>query len=133
MAKVAHRYNGIYDTHMRDESSYSIGLINSVKETLAIAEESGVPVHISHIKALGADVWGKGEEVIALIREARKKGVKVTANQYPYEASKTSFRATVIPRWAEEGGYPSLLKRIRDPELKDTWKFYRKVGPLRQG
>lgn len=91
LAKVAHRYGGIYDTHMRDERSYSIGLINSVKEALEIGKESGIPVHISHIKALGADVWGKSEAVIALIEEAWNKRAQVTANQYPYTASKTSL------------------------------------------
>jgi len=120
LAKVAHEYGGIYDTHMRDESSYSIGLINSIKETLEIGQESGIPIHFSHIKALGADVWGKSGEVIELIEAARKRGMNVTANQYPYEASRTSLIAATIPRWAEDGGYEALLDRIHRPELKDT-------------
>jgi N-acyl-D-amino-acid deacylase len=120
LAKVAHAHGGIYDTHMRDESSYTIGLLNSVKETLAIGRESGIPVHFSHIKALGADVWGKSVEVIKMIEEARSEGLKVTANQYPYEASRTSLIAAVVPRWAEDGGYVALLKRIQNPELQDT-------------
>ncbi|WP_164675015.1 N-acyl-D-amino-acid deacylase family protein [Anditalea andensis] len=120
LAKVAHGYGGIYDTHMRDESSYSIGLINSVKETLEIGEESGIPVHFSHIKALGADVWGKSSEVITLIEKSQAEGLKVTANQYPYEASRTSLIAATVPRWAEDGGYEALLERIANPNLKDT-------------
>jgi len=120
LAKVAHQYGGIYDTHMRDESSYTIGLINSVKETLEIGKESGIPIHFSHIKALGADVWGKSDEVIELIETAQQNGMKVTANQYPYEASRTSLIAATVPRWAEDGGYKALLERMSNPNLIDT-------------
>ncbi len=119
LAKVAAEYGGIYDTHMRDESSYGIGLIGSVRETIEIGEKAGLPVHISHIKALGRDVWGKSEEVIKLVEEAQAKGLKVTANQYPYPASNTSLRASVIPRWAEDGGNNAMISRFDDPALKE--------------
>ena len=73
LARVAAQHGGIYDTHMRDESTYNIGLMNSVRETLRIGKEANIPVMISHIKALGADVWGQSSEVIALI-ERRAQG-----------------------------------------------------------
>ena len=79
LARVAAQHGGIYDTHMRDESTYNIGLMNSVRETLRIGKEANIPVMISHIKALGADVWGQSGEVIALIDVARKAGVKASA------------------------------------------------------
>ncbi|MBS9524558.1 D-aminoacylase [Litoribacter ruber] len=120
LAKVAHQHGGIYDTHMRDESSYSIGLLSSVEETLEIGRESGIPIHFSHLKALGADVWGMSDEVIRKIEEAQDAGMEVTANQYPYEASRTSLIAAVVPRWAEDGGYEALLERLQDPNLLDT-------------
>ncbi|MCP4612695.1 MAG: amidohydrolase family protein, partial [Planctomycetes bacterium] len=63
LAKVVNEYNGIYATHLRDESNYSIGLIGSIKEAIEIGESSGAPVQISHIKALGKPVWGKSQEV----------------------------------------------------------------------
>jgi len=69
---------------MRDESSYTIGLIGSINENIRIAREARLPVHISHIKALGEDVWGQANTVIALIKAARKAGLNVTADQYPY-------------------------------------------------
>jgi N-acyl-D-aspartate/D-glutamate deacylase len=119
LARVAAQYGGIYDTHMRDESSYGIGLIGSVKETIEIGEKAGLPVHISHIKALGRDVWGKSEEVIKLVEEAQSRGLKVTANQYPYPASKTGLKAAVVPRWAEDGGNSAMIKRFDDPSLKE--------------
>ena len=114
LAKVAARHGGIYDTHQRDESSYTIGLLNSVREVLRIGREAGIPVHISHIKALGVDVWGKADSVIALVHEAQRAGVTVSAGQYPYDASGTSLGASLLPRWAEAGGRDSLLARIAD-------------------
>lgn len=118
LAQIAKEYGGIYDSHIRDESSYSIGLLASIQEAINIGEKTGIPVHISHIKALGTDVWGKSNEVIKIIEEAQKKGLVVTANQYPYLASKTSFRATVIPRWVEDGGNEAMLERFRANELR---------------
>jgi N-acyl-D-aspartate/D-glutamate deacylase len=70
---------------------------------------------ISHIKALGVDVWGKSADVIALIDDARKAGINVTASQYPYTASGTSVTAALIPRWAEADG--ALLKNLNDSSL----------------
>ncbi|HTZ57517.1 MAG TPA: D-aminoacylase [Acidobacteriaceae bacterium] len=115
LARVAARHGGIYDTHMRDESSYNIGLLNAVRETLRIGKEADIPVMISHIKALGADVWGQSKDVIALIDAARAAGIQATASQYPYDASGTSVTASLVPRWAEANG--NLLKNIDDPNL----------------
>jgi len=117
LARVAAQHGGIYDTHMRDESTYNIGLMNSVRETLRIGEEAHIPVMISHIKALGADVWGQSTGVIALIDAARKAGIKATASEYPYDASGTSVTASLVPRWAEADG--KLLKNIDDPALHE--------------
>jgi N-acyl-D-aspartate/D-glutamate deacylase len=116
LAKEAGRAGGIYDTHMRDESSYTIGLLGSIRETLEIGKEGGLPVHIAHIKALGADVWGQSDTVIALLKAARAAGQVVTADQYPYNASGTSISASLLPRWAEAGGRDSMLARIQDPD-----------------
>jgi N-acyl-D-aspartate/D-glutamate deacylase len=118
LARIAAQHNGIYDTHMRDESSYSIGLLASVRETIRIGEEAHLPVMISHIKALGADVWGQSSDVITVINNARKAGVKVTASQYPYTASGTSVTAALVPRWAEAGGDGALLKNLNDSSLR---------------
>jgi N-acyl-D-amino-acid deacylase len=117
LARVAAQHGGIYDTHMRDESTYNIGLKNSVRETLRIGKEAGIPVMISHIKALGADVWGQSTDVIALMEAARAAGIQATASQYPYDASGTSVTASLVPRWAEADG--KLLKNIDDPTLHD--------------
>src|SRR5215510_3927847 len=118
LAKVAAAKGGVYDTHMRDEGSYSIGLLGSIAETLRIGREAKIPVHISHIKALGTDVWGKSGEAIKMIRQARKDGVDVTADQYPYTASGSSVGASLLPRWAEAGGEAALLRRLEDSSIR---------------
>ncbi len=118
LAASAGELGGIYDTHMRDESSYTIGLLGSIRESVRIGREARIPVNISHIKALGTDVWGKADEVIALIRDARASGVAVTADQYPYTASGTGLGAALLPRWAEAGGTDSLRARIANPGVR---------------
>ncbi len=118
LSKVVAAKGGIYDTHMRDESSYNIGLLGSIRETIRIGREAHIPVHISHIKALGTEVWGQSAEAIRLIKEARNAGLEVTANQYPYEASGTSLVSALVPRWAEVGGRAELLKRIDDETVR---------------
>lgn len=118
LSKVAASKGGIYDSHIRDESSYNIGLIGAVAEVVRIAREARIPAHISHIKALGADVWGQSDTIIALMRNARKDGIDVTASQYPYTASGTSVGASLLPRWAEAGGRDSLRARVADPATR---------------
>jgi N-acyl-D-aspartate/D-glutamate deacylase len=115
LARIAAQHHGIYDTHMRDESSYSIGLLASVQETIRIGEEAHLPVMISHIKALGADVWGQSTDVIALIDAARKRGVDVIASEYPYTASGTSVAASLVPPWAMVDG--KMLANLDDPAI----------------
>jgi N-acyl-D-aspartate/D-glutamate deacylase len=118
LAKVAAAKGGVYDTHMRDESSYSIGLLGSIKETIRIGREAKIPVHISHIKALGPEVWGQSKQAIDLIRKARAEGIQASACQYPYDASGTTLQASLVPRWAEVGGRAELIKRIDDPQVR---------------
>jgi N-acyl-D-aspartate/D-glutamate deacylase len=115
LAREAATRGGIYDTHQRDESSYSIGLMNSVQEAIRIGREAGMPVHVAHIKALGVDVQGRAPDVIAAIAAAREVGQDVTADQYPWTASGSSLDAALLPRWAVDGGRPALLKRLDDP------------------
>ena len=118
LSKVAAARGGVYDTHMRDENSYSIGLLGAIKETIRIGREAKIPVHISHIKALGPEVWGQSKQSIELMKRARAEGVDVAACQYPYDASGTSLEAALVPRWAEVGGRGELLKRIDNSAVR---------------
>lgn len=117
LAREAAKRGGIYDTHQRDESSYTIGLLNSVKEAIQIGREAGMPVHFAHLKALGVDVQGQASQVIAVIEEARAAGQDVTADQYPWEASAQGLDNALLPRWSVDGGRAALLKRLEDPTL----------------
>nr|WP_242526469.1 amidohydrolase family protein [Novosphingobium sp. KA1] len=115
VAREAAVRGGLYDTHQRDESSYSIGLLGSVDEVLRIGREAGMPVHFAHIKALGVDVQGEAAAVIARIDKARAAGQDVTADQYPWLASGSSLDASLLPRWSVDGGDKALLARLDDP------------------
>lgn len=119
LAREAGTRGGVYDSHLRDESSYTVGLMGAVQEILRIGKEASLPVHIAHIKALGVDVWGQSDSVIALVTRAQKAGQVVTADQYPYTASGTAVGAALLPRWAEAGGRDSLRSRITNPEQRD--------------
>ena len=115
VAREAAIRGGLYDTHQRDESSYSIGLLGSVREAIAIGRQAGMPVHFAHLKALGVDVQGQAPAVIAEIDAARNAGQDVTADQYPWLASGSSLDASLLPRWAVDGGGVALLRRLDDP------------------
>lgn len=115
LAKAAAAAGGLYDSHIRDEASYTIGLTGAVEETLAIGREAGIPVHFAHIKALGVDVQGMAPQIIARIAAARAAGQVVTADQYPWSASGTRLSAALVPRWAQDGGRAALLGRLADP------------------
>jgi N-acyl-D-aspartate/D-glutamate deacylase len=113
LAKVASRYQGFYASHIRDEG---VGVLDAMSEAIRIGREAGLPVHISHIKCSGRKAWGKAVEQIALIEKARKEGLTVTADQYPYVASSTNLAAIVIPPQYREGERREFVARLDDPE-----------------
>ena len=133
LARVAAAAGGYYDSHIRDESSYTVGLLGAIDEAIRVGREAGIPVHIAHIKALGVDVWGKSDEVVARILAARAAGQRVTADQYPYQASGTSVGASLLPRWAEAGGRDSLLGRIADSAIRARLKTEMTENMRRRG
>lgn len=129
LAREAARRGGSYDSHIRDESSYTIGLEAAIDEALAIGRDARLPVQISHIKALGVDVQGKAPVIIAKIEAARRSGQAVTADQYPWSASGTTLVASLVPGWAQDGGRPALLNRLGDAKLRrDMAENLRKRG-----
>ncbi|AKM06758.1 N-acyl-D-amino-acid deacylase family protein [Pelagerythrobacter marensis] len=116
LARAAARHGGIYDSHIRDESSYTIGLAGAVAEAIDIGKHAGIPVHIAHIKALGVDVHGQAGAVIEAVETARANGQVVHADQYPWPASGTGLSAALMPRWAQDGGREAMLARFDDPD-----------------
>lgn len=118
LSKVASAYGGVYQSHIRDESNYSIGLLAAVEEVIQIAREAELPGIVTHVKALGPPVWGFSAAVEQRVEQARAQGTAVFADQYPYTASATSLTAALVPRWAQVGGRDSLLARLEAPTVR---------------
>lgn len=114
LAKVLKKYNAILTVHMRGEEDT---IFESIKEMIDIASKSGVHCHISHLKLMGRNQWGKGREIINLIKDAINKGLNISCDQYPYTASCTSLYP-IIPKYAQSGG----IKEIKDRFNSDEWE-----------
>ena len=119
LAKVAGRMGGIYISHMRNEAG---GVVDSVRETIAIGERGGLPTQVTHHKVIGKKYWGRSVDTLKLIDEARARGVDATIDMYPYTASSTSIQAALLPAWAQEGGRTALMKRLDDPGTREKIK-----------
>jgi N-acyl-D-aspartate/D-glutamate deacylase len=116
LAKIAGEMGGVYESHIRDEADYNIGVVGAVQEVIRISEEGHLPGIVAHMKALGPASWGLSMALVEKIKQARDRGVEVYADQYPYDASGTGIVGALVPRWAEVGGRPELLKRIQGAE-----------------
>ncbi len=115
LCKVAAQYQGKYISHMRNEGNQ---LLEALDELLRISREAGIPAEVYHIKAAGQKNWGKEDELLTRIEQAQKQGLKITADMYTYPASGTGLDAC-LPPWTEDGGYPALFKRLRDPATRE--------------
>jgi N-acyl-D-aspartate/D-glutamate deacylase len=111
LARVVTPYGGIYSSHIRNEGT---GVREAVREAIAIGERAGVPVDIIHIKIADRQLWGRMNELVELIEAARRRGVNVQANVYPYTRGNNDL-ASIIPPWAHEGGTARMLARLKDP------------------
>jgi N-acyl-D-amino-acid deacylase len=114
LCKVAAKYQGKYISHMRSEGNQ---LLEAMDELIRISKEANIPAEIYHIKAAGQPNWGKADAMLAKIEEARKAGLKITADMYTYPAAGTGLDAC-LPPWTADGGNPALFKRLRDPAMR---------------
>ncbi|MEZ5355841.1 MAG: D-aminoacylase [Bryobacteraceae bacterium] len=114
LGRAAAEFGGIHTSHMREEAS---GVLDSVRETIRIGEEGGLPTQITHHKIIGAPYWGRSVDTLRLVDEARARGVDVTIDQYPYTASSTGISA-LFPQWAQAGGGKALRERLDAPETR---------------
>ena len=119
LAKAAQKYGGIYDTHLRDEATFSIGFIAALKEAIEITDKANIHLHLAHIKALGVDAWGLSEQAIDIIDRARESGSSISADHYPWLASGTKMHSAIIPKWVMADSQEAFYKRLNDPALKD--------------
>ena len=114
LCKVAARYKGKYIAHIRSEGNQ---LIEAVEETLRISREAGLPAEIYHLKTSGESNWNKMDKVIAMINEARRKGMKITADMYTYTAGSTGLDAA-MPPWVFDGGRAAAERRLQDQDTR---------------
>src|SRR5688572_23647372 len=116
LSRVAADSGGIYTSHLREEG---LGLIEGVAEAITIGRDAGIPVVLTHHKAVGQKMWGQSVRTLSMIDSARKLGIDVMADVYPYTATSTGI-TVLIPNWAFGGGDSAFARRLKDPILRDS-------------
>jgi dihydroorotase/N-acyl-D-amino-acid deacylase len=119
LAKVAAQYGGIYGSHMRSEGASEM---QAIDEAIRIGREGGLPVEIFHLKVIGKSRWGSMPRVVEKIDAARKSGLDIRANAYPYVAGGTAL-ASCLPPWMADGGARKFLERLADPKIRERMKL----------
>ncbi len=114
LASAASEYGGIYASHMRNEGK---GIFEALDELITIAREADIPAEIYHLKISYPPFWDRFDDVLAIIEEARRSGLKITADMYPYPAGSTGLDA-IMPPWVKEGGIDQWIARMQDPETR---------------
>ncbi len=114
LCRVVAEYDKIFVVHQRSEANE---IIDSMKEIIKVGMESGVKIHFSHFKICGKNNWDKADEIIELLEDAERKGVRISFDQYPYEAGSTML-SVIIPPWVHSGGTEKMLERIGSKELR---------------
>ena len=110
LCKKVAKYDGFYATHMRNEGDE---IFEAMDEAIDVARQSGVRLHISHLKCLGHKNFGQTDKLFAKINKAREEGLKVSFDVYPYNAGMTSLSA-MLPPWMFEGGVDKMVERLTD-------------------
>ena len=118
LARVSAEHGGIYITHQRSEAN---GISESIEEVLAIAERADTAAEIWHLKTAYKANWGRMPDVLRSIEAARARGLRVSANIYPYDRASNGLDAC-LPVWVREGGTAALLKRLQDPAVRERVK-----------
>ena len=118
LCKAAARHGGIYSTHIRNEGSR---VFESVKEAIEIGQRAQIPVDVIHLKIADQQLWGRMSQIVALIEDARTRGIDVQANVYPYTRGNNDL-VSIIPPWAHEGGKEQLLARLENPRDRERMK-----------
>ncbi|MBS1228875.1 MAG: N-acyl-D-glutamate deacylase [Proteobacteria bacterium] len=114
LCKVTHQYGGVFVVHQRSEAD---DIIASTRELIAIAQQSGVALHISHMKVCGRKNWGLIDEMLGLLEAAQASGIRVSFDHYPYVAGSTML-GVILPPWVHAGGTEKLLERLASPQLR---------------
>ena len=114
LARVLARHGAAYASHIRDEANH---VFDAVREAIAVAEATGVHVQIAHLKLSGTDNWGGATRLLAEIETARRRGVPVDVDAYPYDTATNPLR-NLLPRWVMDGGIPAMLERLGRRDIR---------------
>jgi N-acyl-D-aspartate/D-glutamate deacylase len=114
LAKVAKQYGGIYSSHIRDEGER---VFEAVEEAINVGKGANIPVDIIHMKIAHKKLWGRVNEIIAMVQKARDEGYNIQANVYPYTAGQNNL-SSIIPPWAVDGGRDAMIARLKNPALR---------------
>jgi N-acyl-D-amino-acid deacylase len=112
------RHGGLFSTHNRNEGT---GVFDAIREAIAVGERAGIPVDIIHVKIADQEYWGRMKEIVELIEAARRRGVNVQTNIYPYTRGNNNL-SSIIPPWAHEGGKGQMLARLKDRAEREKMK-----------
>lgn len=114
LAKAAARHGGVYASHMRDEGAR---VLEAIEEAINVGREAGMRVQLSHFKIDNRNFWGSSSRSIALVEQARREGIDVVVDQYPYDRSSTNL-GTTLPSWALADGEEAVKERLENPETR---------------
>lgn len=114
LSREAAARGGFYTSHLREEG---LGLIDSVREAIEIGRQAKIPIVLTHHKVIGQPMWGSSTQTLAMVEAARKEGIDVMMDQYPYTATYTGI-TVLVPAWARAGGTSKFKSRLKDPELR---------------
>ena len=115
MAQVVKRYGGYYGVHVGSEG---FDMMEELAKTLRIARESGIPVHVYHLKMRAKANWGRIRQVIEQLEEARREGLDITANQYPYTAMQHPWRR-LFPRWVQDAPVNETISQFKSSSFRE--------------
>ncbi|HEV8264694.1 MAG TPA: D-aminoacylase [Gemmatimonadales bacterium] len=116
LAAAAADSGGIYTSHLREEG---LGLIEGVAEAIEIGRRARIPVVLTHHKVIGREMWGASVRTLAMVDSARRAGLDVMLDQYPYTATSTGI-GVLVPSWAMAGGDSAFERRVAEPGLRDS-------------
>ena len=114
LARTAKEYGGIYSSHIRDEGE---GVFRAIDEAIQVGKGAKIPVDIIHMKIAHKKLWGRANEIIAMVQKARDEGYDIRANVYPYTAGQNNL-SSIVPPWAHDGGREKMLQRLKDPAAR---------------
>ena len=129
LCKVVSELRGVYATHMRDEGDY---LLEAIDEAIRIAKEAKVSLQISHLKVAYPRNWSKIDSALRKIDDAKKEGIEILADRYPYIAGSTGL-SLYFPLWARQGTTEEFIARLKDPTLDEKIRSYVKEQEKKLG